>query len=310
MLMKLKHLWVVILLVALVAATASGIGIVAAQDSNGGEVITACIQKNNGMLRIVEDCEECRKSEECRSWGGCDCEDLLEQYAALEARVLVLELEGEPCNDGNECTQNDHYVDGVCISEPAPEGTSCDDDHGRCDGTGNCEQCPPGEVNCGGQCVDRDSDISNCGSCGNQCSSYHGTPSCTSGECSISCEEGWGDCDPTPGTGCETYLWGDISNCGSCENMCPDVFGADSYCLLGECTFFCYPPCYDCDGDPSNGCEINISDDTDNCGACGNVCDPDLNCVAGECIAVCSEEFPDGRCPVPEFYPRYGKLIP
>jgi hypothetical protein len=39
----------------------------------------------------------------------------------------------------------------------------------------------------------------------------------------------------------------------------------------------------DCDSDPSNGCEIDIMNDNDNCGACGNVC-PSLEiCVAGIC---------------------------
>ena len=39
----------------------------------------------------------------------------------------------------------------------------------------------------------------------------------------------------------------------------------------------------DCDSDPSNGCEIDIMTDNDNCGACGKVC-PSLEiCVAGIC---------------------------
>jgi len=39
----------------------------------------------------------------------------------------------------------------------------------------------------------------------------------------------------------------------------------------------------DCDGKPDNGCEIDIMNDNDNCGACGNVC-PSLEiCVLGIC---------------------------
>ncbi|WP_455212362.1 MopE-related protein [Kaarinaea lacus] len=39
----------------------------------------------------------------------------------------------------------------------------------------------------------------------------------------------------------------------------------------------------DCDAKPANGCETDIMNDNDNCGACGNVC-PSLEiCVAGIC---------------------------
>jgi hypothetical protein len=39
----------------------------------------------------------------------------------------------------------------------------------------------------------------------------------------------------------------------------------------------------DCDADPGNGCEVDIMNDNDNCGACGNVC-PSLEiCVLGVC---------------------------
>jgi hypothetical protein len=39
----------------------------------------------------------------------------------------------------------------------------------------------------------------------------------------------------------------------------------------------------DCDGDPTNGCEININKDAENCGACGNSCSDLETCQLGIC---------------------------
>ena len=38
----------------------------------------------------------------------------------------------------------------------------------------------------------------------------------------------------------------------------------------------------DCDGKIENGCEIDIMNDQENCGACGNICTLE-NCAAGSC---------------------------
>jgi len=149
MLKKLKHVWVVILVLALVAATVTGIGIVAAEDSNDTDVITACIQKNNGMLRIVDDCDECRKSELCESWRDCDCDALSAQIETLAARVSALELEGQPCDDEDLCTENDIWVAGVCTG-----GTPVDCDDGNqctldsCDPEEGCKNVPQDGLPC------------------------------------------------------------------------------------------------------------------------------------------------------------------
>ena len=39
----------------------------------------------------------------------------------------------------------------------------------------------------------------------------------------------------------------------------------------------------DCDRDPSNGCEIDIKNDAEHCGACFDACTPTEICVAGGC---------------------------
>ena len=39
----------------------------------------------------------------------------------------------------------------------------------------------------------------------------------------------------------------------------------------------------DCDKDLKNGCEVNLQDDNDNCGRCGNACPAHEFCVLGSC---------------------------
>jgi alpha-tubulin suppressor-like RCC1 family protein len=41
----------------------------------------------------------------------------------------------------------------------------------------------------------------------------------------------------------------------------------------------------DCDGDPSNGCEVVLADDPTHCGACDRVCPGGTICEAGGCVA-------------------------
>nr|MBK7068859.1 DUF5050 domain-containing protein [Deltaproteobacteria bacterium] len=43
----------------------------------------------------------------------------------------------------------------------------------------------------------------------------------------------------------------------------------------------------DCDGDASNGCEVDLATSASNCGACGAACGPGSSCVAGACAPTC-----------------------
>eukprot|EP00039_Didymoeca_costata_P005423 m.81484 g.81484 ORF g.81484 m.81484 type:complete len:77 (-) comp12814_c0_seq9:585-815(-) len=43
------------------------------------------------------------------------------------------------------------------------------------------------------------------------------------------------------------------------------------------CNYTCAPNYGDCDGDKSNGCEVFLGNDVNNCGACNNTCVNSLN---------------------------------
>ena len=98
------------------------------------------------------------------------------------------------------------------------------------------------------------SEVDNCGSCGHDCVNPHGSASCSNGECSYpSCDEGYADCEWGEGisslgfgvmaalpSGCETNIYEDIYNCGSCYYECPidpDYPDATITCVSGTCHY-------------------------------------------------------------------------
>jgi slime mold repeat-containing protein len=85
----------------------------------------------------------------------------------------------------------------------------------------------------------------------------------------------------------------DLNNCGGCDNLC-DFENAEAICDAGQCEIGnCELGFDDCNADPSDGCEINIASDRENCGLCGNLCDPGLGCADGECSVTCYDDDND-----------------
>lgn len=87
----------------------------------------------------------------------------------------------------------------------------------------------------------------------------------------------------------------DPKNCGLCGNSCnrfPDYGNQVDTCTYGSCTHACREGFGDCNGNPSDGCEVNLMSDQRNCGSCGNACDvlAGQPCVAGQCaVHPCGE---------------------
>jgi hypothetical protein len=140
--------------------------------------------------------------------------------------------------------------------------------------------------------------VSNCGACGNVCSAANATSSCTAGQCTIaSCNTGFADCDHNAANGCEANLTNDVRNCGACGVVC-SANNATSTCAASACQIAaCNPGFGDCDGNASNGCEVNLLTSVNNCGACGRACSaPNAvsACAAGAyTIAACNVGFAD-----------------
>lgn len=274
-------------------------------------------------LRGDPHCQQGRCGLRCQAgWGDCDgnastgCEtDLqtLENCGTCGMRCSV--SRGTPSCGGGACTvlscdpgladcdrnaSNGCEVDvrsslnhcGMCgVNCAPPHATascsqrvcrveSCEDGYGNCDGdvTNGCESVLA-------------SSPQNCGTCGVRCASIGGSASCVGGRCQLRCESGRGDCDGRPENGCETDLNVASEHCGVCGNRCPTRPNAGFPACIGSvCSFNgCLTPFANCDGQVNNGCEVNFSNDGNNCGGCDTRCSAR---VANASSRICR----DGRC--------------
>lgn len=99
-------------------------------------------------------------------------------------------------------------------------------------------------------------------------------------------------------TACEV---GTFDNCSACGDSCAaySLPGASDFaCVSGQCEMVsCTPPYEDCDGDRTNGCEVNLSS-LSNCGGCGLSCgylNASAACNLGACeFVACGAGF--GNC--------------
>ncbi len=98
--------------------------------------------------------------------------------------------------------------------------------------------CRAGFADCDGMAangceLDARADVTNCGRCGNRCSTRpSATATCVDGACAIACAAGRGDCDGDAVNGCETDLQNDRAHCGACGSRCPV---ASDGCVSGSC---------------------------------------------------------------------------
>jgi len=137
---------------------------------------------------------------------------------------------------------------------------------------------------------------------------------------------------------CGVDLSSDPDNCGACGIRCRqdgdflEKFHAIMTCSEGACLLVCKPGYADCNGNVEDGCEVEILENKDNCGACGNVCNdfcksgrcgcqgsatycPGVGCVSlhssdANCGA-CGEACPESNKPPlpPEHYAYYGCMF-
>ncbi|MBK6533187.1 MAG: hypothetical protein IPF99_27475 [Deltaproteobacteria bacterium] len=153
--------------------------------------------------------------------------------------------------------------------------------------------CGPGFADCdrnpaNGCEVNLTSSVTHCGACGLSCPVRPGAASvCAAGSCGFLCASGTADCDGNPGNGCEASTTS-VSNCGACGVACPARPGATAACTAGACRSSCIAGFADCDGNPTNGCEVDTRTSSTNCGGCGTACPSGRVCAGGTCLSATS----------------------
>jgi hypothetical protein len=138
--------------------------------------------------------------------------------------------------------------------------------------------------------TDTQNDEDHCGGCTTVCPVVtDGFRACELGVCKVgSCNADHEDCNGVLADGCEAALQTDINNCGVCNKVCSPPPGATAGCTAGQCGVgTCTAGFADCNQNLTDGCELDITTDWNNCGACGAVCGSHL-CVASACVCTMS----------------------
>jgi len=179
---------------------------------------------------------------------------------------------GETYDDGGIASPN-------CTADiaPAPNGDGVVNVQDLLAVIGAWGQCPGGCINAA-QCDD-----------GNPCTSDQ----CVAGQCVNTpipgcCQDAM-DCDdgnPCTLDICQAgiCIFQPIAGCCQTAAQCPSVPNASYVCVGNVCQFNgCDPGYSDCDGNPLNGCEVDLVTDFNNCGACGQSADDGNPCTFDSC---------------------------
>lgn len=149
--------------------------------------------------------------------------------------------------------------------------------------------CSAGMHLCDSRCV-ADDDPNTCGSRCAPCPSgpVGSSPVCLSRVCDFVCDTGLHRC----GGACISTT--SPSGCGTSCSPCPTAANADPTCDGMRCSFRCRAGFADCDRDPSNGCEADLTNPT-TCNRCDNRCTPPSNatatCDGTSCGFTCASGF-------------------
>ncbi len=215
------------------------------------------------------------------------------------------------CNVNSDCEQNYECVGGECVCSGCidlPDGICRSGDTNQYCGEGGdeCMPCAQGESCLNGSCV-ADNACNSDADCG-------ANAICRSdGECICvwiaNSGLNFANCDGDWENGCEIDLLNDDTNCGECGNNCTALgmvcsngscvednscnsdadcgqnalCDSDDGCLClndGQTNY------ENCDGDWTTGCEVDLLNNNDHCGACGNTCPDQSACVDGSCVAM------------------------
>lgn len=292
--------------IAILIAAAGCSGTAIPIGDNSGITAAHC---RNGALDADETDVDCGGKDcvQCALGKGCG-KDLDCTSGSCQAKVCGKAC-GGPCTFANGVGQ---CQGGQCVlvsceagfgdcNRQAFDGCEIDlsKDAANCGGCGtSCLLGPQVEACVAGVC--QPAPQNQCG--GIVCAPPHATGKCVNNACTIAaCDAGYGDCNRRELDGCEVALASDALNCGGCgvacrkgeacmagkcgqPCQCQPQHGVGQ-CINGICTLIsCDNGFGDCNRDPRDGCEVDLTSDPKDCGACGNACPPMKACARGACI--------------------------
>ena len=253
-----------------------------------GDLAVTCSPACSGATPFCDStntCVECLASSDCPRGEQCK-------------KLGTLPTCQPGCDVDQDCPAQGKCCDHACI-DPMTDPGNCGGCGNHCTSThatsscaaGACQSaaCLEGWGDCNNDPADGceaslASDPANCGHCATACQFDHATAACSNTCYIAACEFGFGDCDESPGNGCEGNTLSDIKNCGSCGNVCNGAPHAKVGCINASCVLTeCAAGFGDCDGSSADGCETPVLSDAKNCGVCGLECPMGLVCRNGAC---------------------------
>ena len=203
------------------------------------------------------------------------------------------------CSVDTDCSKGLSCCDGACVDAQSDRsncghcGVMCGTQNAAAEcSTGLCRlTCASGFGDCNGSALDGcetklSTSPSNCGACGNSCAAPHSQGVCINSTCaSGACEMGFKDCNASRADGCETAVSSSSTDCGDCGKICQPQH-ASGMCTDGSCQIGACASGFDnCNGNPGDGCETDLSSDPNHCGDCATACDANLKCINSHCSA-------------------------
>jgi len=302
-------------------------------DTDAPDTTEGCLGSFANCNGEAEDGCEADLDNDPETCGSCDFKCSSQNGTPdCDARVCSIDCDSgfDDCNsdasDGCEadltvstlhCTECFNACSATPPQVPVCDGTQClgitcdaPSDCGGVQPCGACDQDSPDPL-----CNDALNTTTHCGGCGIDCTAANATTVCVENSgysCAIDdCTGAYADCDEDYLNGCEIETDTNRNHCGDClagdpaggsgEN-CDLTKGAQvaqTSCSGGACKVLsCNSGFADCDGDWSNGCEVDLNDNDAHCGGCtsgptstwdgGANCDnvfPNASgvCTAGQC---------------------------